>query len=276
MARVIRGKVIVITGAARGIGLATARALLAQGARLGLCDIDEVALKAAAAELPDGVVTGRVDVTDELSFTDFLDRVERELGPLDAIVNNAGIMPVGRIDLEPIEVTKRTLDVNVLGVITGSKLAVQRMSPRHHGHIINIASVAGESAVAGMATYHASKWGALGFTLSLAEELREAGIDVSAVLPSFVDTELTAGTGGMRLVPKVSPSDVADAIVHVLRSPRLKVYVPRPIGVVAALTRPLPRFVQVRVQRALLPAGSMLHALDSVARKAYDERIGLR
>lgn len=276
MSRPVAGKVIVITGAARGIGLTTARTLLENGARLGLCDIDEVALKSAASELPQSVVAGRVDVTDPDSFGAFLDQVERELGPIDVLINNAGIMPVGLLADEPFDVTTRTLDVNLLGVITGSKLAAQRMAGRSTGHIINIASVAGESAVGGMATYHASKWGALGFTLSLSVELESQGIEVTAVLPAFVDTELTAGHQGSRFVAKVSPQDVADGIIGAIRSPKPKVYVPKIVGAISNLAKPLPLRVQRRIQRILIPAGSMLSGVDAVARKAYDERIGLR
>ena len=200
----VRGKVIVITGGARGIGLATATALHNLGAKVAIGDIDEARVKESGGDL--GLdVYGKLDVTDRDSFSDFLDQVERQLGPIDVLVNNAGIMPVGRIVDEPDAVTRRILDINVYGVILGSKLAAQRMVPRGRGHVINVASLAGELNVVGLATYCASKHAVVGFTDSARLEYRSAGVKFSMVLPTFVNTELTAGTHGAKGFKNAEP-----------------------------------------------------------------------
>src|ERR1700747_434726 len=145
--RAFEGYVAVVTGGARGIGLATATALRSRGARVAVGDIDEDAVATAAASLGSDVVSGRLDVTDPNSFAAFLARVERELGPVDVLVNNAGIMPVGPMLDEPHAVARRVVDINLMGCMTGMKLALPGMLDRRRGHILNVASAAGRSPV---------------------------------------------------------------------------------------------------------------------------------
>ena len=165
-------KTVAITGGARGIGYQTAKELIRRGHRVAIGDVDEARAKEAADELGVKVVT-RLDVTDPDSFRDFLDLVERDLGPLDVLINNAGIMPTGHAHEEDDAVTRRQVEINVLGVIFGTKLALQRMLPRGAGHIINTASLAGELAVPGLATYCGSA--ALRSSLSLLSNRRYFG-----------------------------------------------------------------------------------------------------
>lgn len=271
----VRGSVVVVTGGARGIGLATVEALVAAGAKVGVCDLDDVALKEAVDGLP-GVVAMRADVTDPDEVGAFADAVEAAHGPVDVWVNNAGVMPAGPLVEESHRAARICIEVNVLGTIVGSKRALDTMVPRGRGHVVNVTSTAGEAAVPGLATYHASKWGALGFTLSLEEEVRRYGVRVSSIMPAFVATELTSGTGSLRGIPEVGPEDVAAAILRTIVRPRSKVYVPWQAAVAAASAKVLPLRAVRAVQSLLGADTALLEELDPAARRAYDERIGMR
>jgi NAD(P)-dependent dehydrogenase (short-subunit alcohol dehydrogenase family) len=267
----VKGKVIVVTGGARGIGLATATALHNLGAKVAIGDIDEVTVKESGAAL--GLdVYGKLDVTDRNSFSEFLDTVERQLGPIDVLVNNAGIMPVGRIIDESDAVTHRILDINVFGVILGSKLAAQRMVPRGSGHVINVASLAGEMYAAGLATYCASKHAVVAFTDSARVEYRAAGVKFSMVSPAFVNTELIAGTQGARGFKNAEPSDIADAIVGLVVRPKPRVRVTRAAGAMVASQKFMPRVFAEGLNRLLGGDHVFTDGVDVERRKAYEAR----
>lgn len=150
-------KVVAITGAARGIGLATAMAFADAGAFVALGDLDFDVAARAAAKLGTKAIGLRLDVTDPASFEAFLAAAEDTFGPLDVLVNNAGIMPTGLFADEAAGMTDRIIDINLRGVIIGARLAVTRFVPRATGHLINIASLAGISGFPGLATYCATK-----------------------------------------------------------------------------------------------------------------------
>ena len=267
----IHDKVIVITGGARGIGLATATALHQLGAKVAIGDIDEAMVKVSGADL--GLeVYDKLDVTDKDSFADFLDQVERQLGPIDVLINNAGIMPVGRIIDESDAVTRRILDINIYAVILGSKLAVQRMVPRGSGHVINVASMAGELYAAGLASYCASKHAVVAFTDSARLEYRNAGVKFSMVLPSFVNTELTAGTKGARGFRNAEPSEIADAIVGLVVRPKPRVRVTKVAGAMVVSQRFMPRALAEGLNRLLGGEHVFTDDVDVEQRRAYEAR----
>jgi NAD(P)-dependent dehydrogenase (short-subunit alcohol dehydrogenase family) len=267
----VRGKVVVITGGARGIGLATAAALHNLGAKVAIGDIDEAKVKESGSDL--GLdVYGKLDVTDRDSFSDFLDQVQRQLGPIDVLVNNAGIMPVGRIVDEPDAVTRRILDINVYGVILGSKLAAQRMVPRGRGHVINVASLAGELNVVGLATYCASKHAVIGFTDSARLEYRSTGVKFSMVLPTFVNTELTAGTHGAKGFKNAEPGQIADAIVGLIAHPKPRVRVTKAAGAMVVSQRFWPRAIAEGLNRMLGGEHVFTDDVDVEKRRAYEAR----
>jgi NAD(P)-dependent dehydrogenase (short-subunit alcohol dehydrogenase family) len=271
-ARSLIGKVVVITGGARGIGYATAAALTATGARVAIGDLDEELARRAAKELGGDTVGLRLDVTDHHGFTEFLDEVERDLGPIDVLVNNAGIMPLALLDEESDETTARQVAVNLAAVIHGTREAIQRMKPRRSGHIVNIASVAGKVGTAGGATYSATKHGVVGLCEAVHFELRGTGVDISCVMPTIVRTELAAGLEQTRLSSQIDTADVAAAIVNVLRSPRLEVWVPRHLGVLSKVVRVLPRGVGEAVLRVGGSDRLLAAAAHSPERDEYERR----
>src|SRR5690242_6320417 len=267
----LKGEVVVITGGARGIGLATATALHKLDAKVAIGDVDEVRVKESGADL--GLdVYGKLDVTDPHTFADFLDEVERQLGPIDVLINNAGIMPVGRIVDEPDAVTRRILDINVYGVMLGSKLAAQRMVPRGKGHVINVASLAGELYIVGLATYCASKHAVVAFTDAARLEYRSAGVKFSVVLPTFVNTELVAGTPGMKAFRNAEPAEIADAIVNLVAHPKPRVRITKPAGAMVVSQRFWPRRIAEGLNRMLGGDHVFTDDVDVAERRAYEAR----
>ncbi|MGN2642030.1 SDR family oxidoreductase [Nocardia takedensis] len=267
----IRGKVVVITGGARGIGLATAVALQALGAKIAIGDIDETTVKESGSAR-DFEVYGKLDVTDGASFESFLDEVERTIGPIDVVINNAGIMPTGRVVDEPDALTRRILEINVYGVILGSKSALRRMLPRRSGHIINIASLAGESHIPGLATYNASKHAVLGFSDTLREEYRGSGVHISSVLPTLTNTELGSGVTAPKAMRAAEPEEIAAAIVGLIVSPKSKVRVTRTAGIISQVVNFLPTPLGDAIGRSLGSGHAFLDDVDAERRKAYEER----
>lgn len=268
----LQGKVVVVTGGARGIGLATAHALAARGARVVIGDLDADAARRAAKDVGSDALGMSLDVTDHAGFTGFLDTVEREVGTIDVLINNAGIMPVALLHNESDETTYRILDINVAAVIHGTRDAMRRMMPRRTGHIVNIASVAGKVGVAAGATYCASKFAVVGLCEAVRQELRGSGVEISCVMPTIVRTELSAGFAQTRLSSQVEPYDVAAAIVDALETKRFEVWVPRHLGVVDRVTRALPRRVGEWMLRASRSDRLMSDAADSPARAEYERR----
>ena len=250
--RSLSNQVVAITGGARGIGHATAQALARQGARVAIGDLDGDLADKVAAELGGGAFGVGVDVTDNAAFTAFLDGVEHRLGPLDVLVNNAGIMNAGPIDAEDEAMTGRAIAINLKAVIHGTREAVRRMKPRRTGHIVNVSSVVSKVAGSHCATYVATKFGVAGFSEAVAIELRGSGVEMSVVRPSLCHTDLTSGFAGLRM-PFIEPEDVAARIVETLQRPRFDVPVPKSMGPMLWLNQALP--FRARVALAHLHQG---------------------
>ncbi len=270
--RSLAGQVVAITGGARGIGRATAAALIRQGARVAIGDIDDRLAQRTAQELGDAAVGLPLDVTDRASFDTFLEQVESRLGPLDVLVNNAGIMPVGPFVNETDATAKRLIDINLHGVIHGSKLALERFLPRGRGHLVNIASTAGKAGFPGGATYCATKHAVVGLSEAIRGEVRGTDIHVSIVMPVGVNTELYSGLPAPRGFKTAEPEDVAEAIVEALQTGRVDVFVPKSVGRTLRSMSLVPRSVADFVTRAL-KADQVLTSPDHLGRAAYERRM---
>ncbi len=269
--RDIRGLTVVVTGGARGIGAATAGLLAARGATVALGDLDTELVREVADRIGHGAVGAHLDVSDPGSWQRFLDEVG-EVGPIDVLINNAGIMPLGPVLEEPYAVARAIIDVNVHGIINGTKVVAPGMADRGRGHIVNVASALGRIAVADGATYSASKFAAVGFSEATRAELEPLGIDVSVVLPTVVDTELAAGVSAARGFQAVTVEDVAEVVVAAIRKPVPELWVPRWVQAMNRTTGLLPRALQEAVGRAL-GADRVLATADHGARAAYEARV---
>jgi NAD(P)-dependent dehydrogenase (short-subunit alcohol dehydrogenase family) len=269
--RPVNGKVVALTGGARGIGRCTAEALVREGAKVAIGDLDAELTEQVAGEIGGDTVGLPLDVTDRQSFAAFFDSVEERLGPVDVLINNAGIMPLGDFADEDDAMSIRIMDINVHGVITGTKLAIRRMRPRRTGHIINVASMVGKISPPGGATYTASKHAVVGLTESVQLENVDYGIEFSIVMPVVVRTELGSGLKETRGVKSVAPEEVAAAIVDAIKLPKRDVYVPRETGVIHKATYALPQRAQMAVAKAL-KSDRILLDIDHGQRAAYEDR----
>lgn len=248
----VADRVVAVTGGARGIGREIARVLAEAGARVAIGDLDATAVVATAAELPGTVRGFPLDVTDTESFRGFLTAVETLWGPVDVLVNNAGVMWVGSFDEETEVATARMLDINLHGVIRGVRLAAPAMRARGRGHIVTIASVASRVSPPGESTYAATKHGVLGYLTGVREELRGSDVRISMIMPGVVATELAAGTatGAAALL---QPVDVARAVLRTIERPRFEVSVPRHIGPLVRLAGVLPQRLRDSIFRRMVP-----------------------
>jgi short-subunit dehydrogenase len=156
-------------------------------------------------------------------------------------------------------------------VIAGTQMAIERMGPRHRGHIVNIASQAGKGGLPGIATYAATKHAVVGLSEAVRAELRGSGIEMACVMPTVVNTELTSGVG-QRWVKPVEAEDVAEAIVDALEVGRYDVWVPKENGLIYKVLTLLPRNLREAIGR-LMKVDKLMTEVDHGARSAYEERV---
>ncbi|TQF74011.1 SDR family oxidoreductase [Rhodococcus spelaei] len=267
----LTGRVVAVTGGARGIGREIASQLTQAGARVAIGDRDGAGARRTAAEMTGTAQGFDLDVADRDSFAAFLRAVEALWGPLDVLVNNAGVMWVGPFDAEPESARRRQFDVNVHGVVNGVTLAAPAMRERGAGHIVTVASAASKLSPPGESTYAATKHAVLGYLTGVRAELRRSGVHLSVVMPAVVNTELAVGTA-TGAAAMLQPEDVARAVVAVIERPRFEVTVPGYLGPLVRAVNVLPRPVRDLVFRAMVP--DQVEAVrDTTARTDYERRV---
>ncbi len=255
----LAGTVVAVTGGGRGIGLAIATALAHRGAQVAIGDLD--AASGPLLALP-------LNVRDEASFLSFVDGVTDRLGPLDVLVNNAGVAIPGPLLASTAAEQELQLAVNVHGVLRGMRLVLPGMVDRGHGHVIAIASAAGRVAAPNAAVYSATKHAVVALTEAVRAELRGTGVRATAILPPVVRTEMSAGLR-LRGLPTVPPEAVARAVVRLLErgANPATVFVPRWFAGVAMADRLAPQWLADLARRLATvapPAGRD---------RAYDARV---
>jgi short-subunit dehydrogenase len=265
----IGGKVILITGPARGIGAESARMLAARGARLSLVGLEPGLLAALAAELGEGHVWFECDVTDQTALEHAVAGTVEALGGIDVVIANAGVASNGTVAVGPIEALVRIIDVNLSGVVRTVSATLPHVTERR-GYYLLVSSAAALAPFPGISTYAAAKSGVEQFGNVLRLELAHKGVAVGVAHPSWVDTDMVrdaqSDLAGFRAMMgklpgpfgRVTPlGDCAAAFVDAIERRRRKVYVPRTLAAAAAvrqlLASSLADFLMGRQTRHTLP-----------------------
>ena len=266
----LHGRRIAITGAGRGIGLATAKSLHQQGATIVIGDLDIETATAAADIVGPGTHAYPVDVSNYESFAAFHKQATAD-APLDVLINNAGIMPIGGFLEQSADTHRRAVEINVMGCINGMQLALPAMTERGSGHIINIASSAGKTPVPGGLTYCGTKAAVIALTETARVEFAGTGVRVNCVMPTFTNTELIVGTNAQGATKPVQPEDIAAAVIATLDKPKTIVSVPYPLRFMAIGIALLPPRARRWVSKAMGTDRVFLD-LDNTARASYERR----
>jgi len=253
--RQLRGKRVLITGGGQGIGLQLALAFARRGAEIVIADIQVDRLPEAAAAIRAAgtkVAAFQVDVTDDASIARLRDQIRAEAGPIDVLVNNAGLVFGGPLLDVPMAKHRLTYDVNTLGLVAITHAFLPELIARPEAHLVNIASASGFIGLPYGSTYASSKWAAIGFSESVRLELDELGhghVKVTTVCPSYVNTTLFTGAKAPWTTQFLDPADLSQRVVRAVERDRIFLIAPRLAYLSPMLAGLLPRRWLDRVGR---------------------------
>lgn len=258
-----QGKRVLVTGAAKGMGLTIAQRFAAEGAQVILTDLDSEALGRAATDLEAAGSSCRafaLDVTVGNSILEVRDEIHASGGPIDILVNNAGVVFGGPFLDVPLERHLLTCRVNVEGLMAVTHAFLPDLIERSESHLVNMASASGFIGLPWGSSYAASKWAVIGFSQSIRQELARLGHDqvgVTTVCPGYVTTGMFDGVKAPLLTPFLTPEKVADQIVKAVRRRRILVRVPWMVKVTPFLMSVLPTSITDRLSDLFGASSSM-------------------
>lgn len=234
--RKAKSRLILITGAASGIGAATARLAAAKGHRVLASDVDGDGARRIADEIGDAADALQLDITSEAAWAETLDRVWKDFGGLDVLINNAGVVHPGNALSVPIAGHQRTLDINFMGPLKGMLAVHPRMAAQGHGQIVTICSMSAFLPSLGLASYAASKHALRAFHHAMALEERNGPVKFTIVHPTATNTPMldqeaeNDDTALAFAAPPVTPDYVADVVLKAMERERLEVFMPENRG----------------------------------------------
>lgn len=285
----LKGRVVLITGPARGIGAETARQLAARGARLSLVGREPELLAALAAELGEGHAWFEADVTDQPSLDRAVAGTVERLGGIDVVFANAGIASNGTVAVTPVEALVRTLEVNLVGVVRTVSAALPHVTERR-GYVLLMSSAASLAPLPGMACYAASKAGVEQFGNALRLEVAHKGVAVGTAHPAWIRTDLVSDT--QRELPTYNETlaslpgpfggvtpvrECADALVDAMERRRRKVFVPKSLAPLAAVRQLFtsPAAERVMARRAARSVPRLEAEVRALGRAFGEHSVGL-
>ena len=268
----LKNRIVLLTGAARGIGREIAKEMARVGAEvlgvdLRLDDLQETAREVGA--LGSSFKGFACDITDHDATKKMVAEITGRHGGFDVLINNAGVLPSGPYLDRDFEVWRRAVEINLLGMMHLTYLAVPHLKAKGAGHVVNIASISGKFGSEGVVAYSASKHGVVGFSSALRSELEGTGVSVSWVCPSQARTRLAENVSHTFLTPLVEPEDVARAVRGAVEHDKIEVFVPRRMRLVTSVFPALaPRTARwvlriSKASRGWLVAQKELPPLDS-------------